>query len=98
RERFQVRAFHATDGRLYVYEANRPDRDWDVFRTHGEAARAERLKFQPEEAHHRLLCLSDLSGDLAWARAFDFDPANPNQDTQITFFDKYLSDQVVFLQ
>ena len=98
RERFHVRAFHATEGRLYIYEANRPDRDWDAFRSHGEASRNERLVFRPEDAHHRLLCLNDQSGDLAWARAFDFDPQNPNQDTQLFFFDKYLSEQVVFLQ
>ena len=98
RDRFHIRAFHATEGRLYVYEANRPDRDRDVFRVHSDASRNERMVFRPEDAHHRLLCLGDLGGELAWARAFDFDPANQNQDTQIFFFGKYLSEQVVFLQ
>ncbi|HXX92667.1 MAG TPA: PDZ domain-containing protein, partial [Planctomycetota bacterium] len=98
RERFHVRAFHATEGRLYLYEAHRPERDRDVFRAHSELSRNERAIFRPEDAHHRLLCLSDLTGELAWARAFDFDPNNTNQDTQVFFYDRYLSDHVQFLQ
>jgi tetratricopeptide (TPR) repeat protein/outer membrane protein assembly factor BamB len=98
RERFHVRAFHATEGRLYLYEAHRPERDRDVFRGYSDQARNERAIFRAEDAHHRLLCLNDLTGDLAWARAFDFDPNNANQDTQVFFFDKYLSDQVHLLQ
>jgi len=84
RDRFHVRAFHSTDGRLYLYEANRP-------------GAPERSPFRPEEAHHRLLCLSDFTGELVWARAFDFDAANPAQVPQITFMGKYLADSATLL-
>jgi tetratricopeptide (TPR) repeat protein/outer membrane protein assembly factor BamB len=97
RDRFHVRSFHATDGRVYVYEANRPDRDHDVFRVHSDAARKERDVFTETEAHHRLLCLSDFTGDVVWARAFNFDAQNPHLPVQPTFLGRYLSDQVVFL-
>jgi outer membrane protein assembly factor BamB/tetratricopeptide (TPR) repeat protein len=97
RDRFHVRAFYSTDGRLYLYEANRSDRDRDPLRSHSPQAVQERQAFRPEEAHHRLLCLSDFTGELVWARAFDFDPANPAQVPQVSFFGKYLADSVTVL-
>ncbi len=98
RDRFHLRAFHATDGRLYVYEARRPDRDRDVLRTHSPQATQERLVFRPEDAHERLLCLDDFTGELAWGRAFDLDPGAPAAPTQVHFHGKYLGEHVVLLQ
>jgi tetratricopeptide (TPR) repeat protein/outer membrane protein assembly factor BamB len=98
RDRFLIRALQATDGRLHLYESHRADRDHDVFRTHSPQGNQERQSFRPEDAYHRLLCLSDFSGNLVWARALEFDAGNPSQPCELAFFGKYLSDSVTFLQ
>src|SRR4029077_7632040 len=86
RDRFHFSAFHATEGRLYLYESRRADRTSDPMRlpTPGTP-----LQFKPAEAHHLLFCLSDFTGDVVWARKFDFDAIGPLQETRIEFLGKY---------
>jgi hypothetical protein len=93
RDRFHAKAFHATDGRLFLLESFRADRGRDPFRAAGPQTPA----LAGDAAHHRLLCLSDFTGEVVWARAFDFDPGQAVQPLQISFFGRYLSDAVVFL-
>jgi hypothetical protein len=94
RDRFHFHAFHATEGRLYVYEALRGDRFADPMRLPTQGAAAA---FKPEEAHHLLFCLSDFTGEVLWARKFSFDPLNPYQEFRIEFLGKYFADHVSFL-
>ncbi len=93
RDRFHVQSFHATDGRLFLFESFRADRGRDPLRAPGPQPQP----LAAEEAHHRLLCLSDFTGEVVWARAFDFDAGQAVQPVQIAFFGKYLSDAVTFL-
>jgi hypothetical protein len=94
RDRFGIHAFHATEGRLYLYEALRPDRFSDPMRIQAQSAPPV---FKPEEAHHLLFCLSDFTGEVLWARKFSFEPANPYQEFRIEFLGKYFADHVAFL-
>jgi hypothetical protein len=94
RDRFYFHAFHATEGRLYVYEAVRGDRFSDPMRLPGAGAQAV---FKPEDAHHLLFCLSDFTGEVLWARKFPFEPTNPGQEFKIEFMGKYFADHVSFL-
>lgn len=94
RDRFHFNAFHATEGRLYLYEAIRGDRYSDPLRLPSPGAP---VAFKPEDAHHLLFCLSDFTGEVLWARKFPFEPAAPFQEFKIDFFGKYLSDHVSFL-
>ncbi len=98
RDRFHVRAFHATDGRLYVYEGSRVDRDRDPFRGHSAQGAQKRQVFLPADSHHRLLCLNDFTGEVAWARPFECEQISQNPNYTIAFFGRYLADHVVFLQ
>lgn len=94
RDRFHFSAFHATDGRLYLYESIRADRASDPMRMPLPMA------VQPPktaDANHLLFCLSDFTGDVLWARKFDFQPDNPTQETKIEFLGKYFVDYVTFL-
>jgi outer membrane protein assembly factor BamB/tetratricopeptide (TPR) repeat protein len=95
RDRFHFHAFHATEGRLYLYEALRGDRYADPMRLPTPGAP---LVFKPEEAHHLLFCLSDFTGEVLWARKFSFEPQNPLQEYRLEFLGKYFSDHVAFLQ
>jgi outer membrane protein assembly factor BamB/tetratricopeptide (TPR) repeat protein len=94
RDRFHFEAFHATDGRLYLYEAVRADRYSDPMRMPPPGTPAV---FKPEEAHHLLVCLSDFTGEMLWARKFPFEPQAPFQEFSIDFLGRYLSDSVSFL-
>jgi outer membrane protein assembly factor BamB/tetratricopeptide (TPR) repeat protein len=94
RDRFLFHAFHATEGRLYLYEALRSDRCADPMRLPSPGAP---VLFKPDEAHHLLFCLSDFTGEVLWARKFAFEPANPFQEFRIEFMGKYFADHVSFL-
>jgi len=94
RDRFHFHAFHATEGRLYLYEAVRTDRYADPMRLPAPGAP---VIFKPEEAHHLLFCLSDFTGEVLWARKFSFEAGNPTQEFKIDFMGKYLADHVSFL-
>src|SRR5581483_8384912 len=83
-----------TEGRLYVYESIRADRFAGPMRLPTPGVP---LTFKAQEAHHLLFCLSDFTGEVVWARKFDFDPANPFQDTRIQFLGRYFADHVAFL-
>ncbi len=94
RDRFHFSAFHATEGRLYLYESLRADRTSDPMRLPAPGVAAP---FKPAEAHHLLFCLSDFTGDVVWARKFDFEAAGPLQETRIEFLGKYFADYATFL-
>jgi len=94
RDRFLFSAFHATEGRLYLYESLRPDRASDPMRLPSPGV-APLVK--AGDAHHLLFCLSDFTGDVVWARKFDFDAGGPFQDTRIEFLGRYFADYVTFL-
>jgi hypothetical protein len=94
RDRFHFHAFHATEGRLYLYEAIRSDRYADPMRLPSPGAP---VLFKPDEAHHLLFCLSDFTGEVLWARKFPFEAANPFQEFRIEFMGKYFADHVSFL-
>jgi len=94
RDRFHFHSFHATEGRLYLYESIRSDRYADPMRMPSPGAP---VVFKPEDAHHLLFCLSDFTGEVLWARKFAFEGASPFQEFRIEFLGKYLADQVSFL-
>lgn len=94
RDRFLFSGFHATEGRLYLYESIRGDRFADPMRLPTPGVP---LAFKVQEAHHLLFCLSDFTGEVLWARKFDFDPSNPFQDTRVQFLGRYFADHVTFL-
>ncbi|HLY08536.1 MAG TPA: PQQ-binding-like beta-propeller repeat protein [Planctomycetota bacterium] len=94
RDRFVFSAFHATDGRVYLYESFRGDRFADPMRLPTPGAPQT---FKVQEAHHLLFCLSDFTGEVLWARKFDFDPAVPVQETRVEFLGRYFADYVSFL-
>jgi hypothetical protein len=94
RDRFHFYAFHATEGRLYLYEAIRGDRYADPMRLPSPGAP---LIVKAEDAHHLLFCLSDFTGEVLWARKFPFEAANPSQEFKVEFMGKYLADHVSFL-
>ncbi|HEV3028149.1 MAG TPA: PDZ domain-containing protein, partial [Planctomycetota bacterium] len=94
RDRFIFSGFHATEGRLYLYESIRGDRFADPMRLPTPGLP---LVFKVQEAHHLLFCLSDFTGEVLWARKFDFDPANPFQESRVEFMGRYFADHVAFL-
>jgi hypothetical protein len=94
RDRFHFHSFHATEGRLYLYEAVRSDRFSDPMRDRSQGAA---IVFKPEDAHHLLFCLSDFTGEVLWARKFLFEPMNPFQEFRIEFLGKYFADHVSLL-
>ncbi|MBI3857422.1 MAG: PQQ-binding-like beta-propeller repeat protein [Planctomycetes bacterium] len=94
RDRFLFHDFHATEGRLYLYEAVRSDRSSDPMRMPSPGTP---VLFKPEEAHHLLFCLSDFTGEVLWARKFSFDPVNPFQEYRVEFMGRYLADHVSLL-
>lgn len=97
RDRFVLREFHATDGRLYLFEVHKPERDRDLFHSPSAQLQQERQIFRPEDAYDRLLCLNDYTGDVAWGRAFEFDPATQAAAPSVTFLGPYLSESVAVL-
>jgi len=94
RDRFIFAGFHATEGRLYLYESIRGDRFADPMRLPTPGVP---MTFKVQDAHHLLFCLSDFTGEVLWARKFDFDAANPFQDTRVEFMGRYFADHVAFL-
>jgi hypothetical protein len=94
RDRFHFSSFHATDGRLYLYESLRADRAADPLRLPSPGVPPV---FKTSEAHHLLFCLSDFTGDVVWARKLDFEASAPFQETGIEFLGKYFADYVAFL-
>ena len=96
RDRFRIEYFHATDGRLFVYEAASPDRDRDPFRAHEAKTQQARRTFTVD-AHTRLICLSDSTGRVRWAKAFQGDLTGARAQVQVEFFGAYLSEDVFFL-
>jgi outer membrane protein assembly factor BamB len=94
RDRFVFSGFHATEGRLYLYESFRGDRFADPMRVPSPGTP---LTFKVQEAHHLLFCLSDFTGEVLWARKFDFDPGVPVQETRVEFLGRYFADHVAFL-
>ena len=99
RDRFVFSGFHATEGRLYLYESfrnesGRGDRFADPMRL---AVAGAPPAFKVQEAHHLLFCLSDFTGEVLWARKFDFDPTAQVQETRVVFVGRYFADHVAFL-
>jgi len=108
REGQSVRAFHAADGRLCLYEGRRSDRSTARFSPPSGPGRARNLALlRQAEAfadavpppgtpgeHERLLCLNDSSGEVAWARAFE---SSAEQPGQATFLGAYLSEHAALL-
>jgi outer membrane protein assembly factor BamB/tetratricopeptide (TPR) repeat protein len=78
-----IRAFHALDGRLIAYEvpAGPPPAQGAV---------------DPPRAH-RLLALSDVTGELCWAHAFPTDPAQAGEPS-VTLMGRYFGEHVALLQ
>jgi outer membrane protein assembly factor BamB/tetratricopeptide (TPR) repeat protein len=94
RDRFVFSGFHATEGRVYLYESFRPDRFADPMRLPSPGTPTT---FKVQEAHHLLFCLSDYTGEVLWARKFDFDPTAQVQETRVEFVGRYFADHVAFL-
>jgi hypothetical protein len=92
RPRFHVKAFGSTDGRLYLYEAFRPDRERDPswVATPGASSPLP----QALDLGHRVICLSDFTGDPAWIHPFDIPSGDPSVNVEAWFLGKYLSEQV----
>ncbi|HYF01521.1 MAG TPA: PDZ domain-containing protein, partial [Planctomycetota bacterium] len=82
RDRHAVRAVHAADGRLLLYEAERPEA--------GNTGRSE-------DAHHRLLAVNDLTGDLAWGHLFPSD-GGQGGETTVDFFGAPLAEHLALLR
>jgi outer membrane protein assembly factor BamB len=80
----QIRWIAAVDDVVYVHEAM--------------ASREGRpAEWKPEAANLRLYAFSAGTGVLRWARAFDFDPLQPDLDVSVTFLGRSPSDAGVFL-
>jgi tetratricopeptide (TPR) repeat protein len=92
RDRFLFSAFHATEGRLFLYESQNSGRSGDAMRIPSAVPAGK----QPE-SHHLLFCLSDYTGDVLWARKFDVDSGNALADAKIEFLGRYFTDHVTFL-
>lgn len=96
RPSFRIRAFHATDGRLYLFETAAAE---GGPRAAGRGARGEggdSDEGDPQGPFDRLICLSDTTGQVLWARTFEGDAEAPGS-ARILFFGPYLSDAVTFL-
>ncbi|HXG61022.1 MAG TPA: PQQ-binding-like beta-propeller repeat protein [Planctomycetota bacterium] len=89
----RIQAFHATDGRLYLLEA--PDSPRGTERGTREV-RSGTDGDGSEAPFDRLLCLSDATGQVLWARVFERDAEAP-AGARILFLGPYLSDAVTFL-
>ncbi len=72
RARFEIQWMKCAGDVLYVFEAAPP-----------EALR--KGVWTPEEAHHRLYCLSAVSGAVVWGRALDFDPQQATLEVSLKF-------------
>lgn len=95
RDRFHVSALHATDGRLLVSETYRADRGRPMRVRAGPSDR--RPMFEAEDAHHRLICLDDFTGRVAWIRAFEIAP-NGQGARAMTPHVAYFSERVAVVE
>jgi outer membrane protein assembly factor BamB len=80
----QIRWIAAVDDVVYVHEAMAPR----------EARPGE---WKPEAANLRLYAFSAETGTLRWARAFDFDPLQPDLEVSLAFLGRSSTDAGVFL-
>ncbi len=97
RPRFHVRAFGSTDGRIYLYESFRHDRDRDPSWVATGSARSRSLT-PSTDLSHRVHCLNDSTGEPVWVHPFDLAAGDPSVDVQAEFLGKYLSDHAALFQ
>jgi hypothetical protein len=96
RPRFHAKAFGSTDGRIYLYESFRQDRDRDPSWVATPGGRD--LAPQSLDLSHRVICLSDYTGEPVWIHPFELEAGNPAVDVQVQFVGKYLSDYATLYQ
>lgn len=96
RPSMRIQAFHATDGRLFLFETAPAEGRARAAARAAAEGRADRDDGVPEGPSDRLLCLSDTTGQVLWARVFEADAEAP-AGARIYFHGPYLSDAVTFL-